>query len=81
MFVIITVVISVLISTTTSLNQNLISRESVLKPFFDGKALKVISGLNNFDADLVRNVVGTFTAGEAITGSAGHNATLLVVKR
>ena len=25
---------------------------------------------------LVRNVVGTFTAGEAITGSAGHNATL-----
>ena len=25
---------------------------------------------------LVRNVTGTFTAGEAITGSAGHNATL-----
>jgi hypothetical protein len=25
---------------------------------------------------LVRNVVGTFTAGESITGSAGHNATL-----
>jgi hypothetical protein len=25
---------------------------------------------------LVRNIVGTFTAGEAITGSAGHNATL-----
>jgi hypothetical protein len=25
---------------------------------------------------LVKNVTGTFTAGEAITGSAGHNATL-----
>lgn len=66
MFVSITV-ISLLISTTTSLNQNLISRESVLKPFFDGKALKVISGLNNFNKESVRNV-----AWAANEGGASH---------
>ncbi|CAM9121788.1 unnamed protein product [Heterosigma akashiwo] len=33
-----------------------LSMNSVLKPFQDGKALKIISGLQNFDADLVEKV-------------------------
>jgi len=43
------------------------SRVEVLKPFVDGKAFKVISGLNNFDAELVRNVVSA-----AYKGGASH---------
>jgi len=44
-----------------------ISRESVIKPFHDGNALKVISGINNFDETLVANV-----ASAAGFGGASH---------
>jgi len=43
------------------------SRESVLRPFVQGKALKIISGLNNFDTTLVTNV-----AWAAQFGGASH---------
>ena len=36
---------------------NALSRSNVLKPFAEGNAFKVISGLNNFDATNVNNVV------------------------
>jgi hypothetical protein len=55
----------VLINTIVSFKQH--SRTEVLKPFLDGKAFKVISGLNNFDAELVKNVVGA-----AYKGGASH---------
>ena len=44
-----------------------LSRSSVLKPFFEGNAFKVIAGLNNFDASIVKNVVSA-----ACTGGASH---------
>jgi antitoxin component of RelBE/YafQ-DinJ toxin-antitoxin module len=44
-----------------------VARETVLKPFAEGKALKIISGLNNFDRDLVCNV-----AEAAQLGGASH---------
>lgn len=42
-------------------------RQSVLKPFVEGKALKVISGLLNFDTENVKSV-----AFAACTGGASH---------
>ena len=42
-------------------------RDVVLRPFFEGKAFKVISGLNNFDHNLVKNV-----AWAADNGGASH---------
>jgi hypothetical protein len=33
-----------------------LSRADIMAPFVQGNALKVISGLQNFDASLVRNV-------------------------
>ena len=44
-----------------------LSRSSVLKPFSEGNAFKVIAGLNNFDASIVKNVVSA-----ACTGGASH---------
>jgi len=41
------------------------SREAVLRPFVQGKALKIISGLNNFDNNLVKNVAWAAQAGGA----------------
>jgi len=55
----------VLINSIVAFKQH--SRAEVLKPFVDGKAFKVISGLNNFDAELVKNVVGA-----AYKGGASH---------
>ena len=46
---------------------NALSRSSVLKPFSEGNAFKVIAGLNNFDAGIVKNVVSA-----ACTGGASH---------
>jgi Protein of unknown function (DUF561) len=46
---------------------NALSRASVLKPFSEGNAFKVIAGLNNFDASIVKNVVSA-----ACTGGASH---------
>jgi len=43
------------------------TRDQILKPFRDGNAFKVISGLNNFNTDLVRNV-----ATAAQSGGASH---------
>lgn len=42
-------------------------RDVVLKPFVEGKAFKVISGLNNFDRHVVKNV-----AWAAENGGASH---------
>lgn len=51
-----------------SLCQSLIlNREVILKPFVDGNAVKVISGLNNYNAELVKNV-----ATAAGLGGASH---------
>ena len=44
-----------------------LSRSSVLKPFSEGNAFKVIAGLNNFDASIVKNVVSA-----ACSGGASH---------
>ena len=44
-----------------------VSRQATLAAFVGGKALKVISGINNFDAAVVKNVV---TA--AVNGGASH---------
>lgn len=44
-----------------------LTREVVLRPFADGKAFKVISGLHNFDSTLVRDV-----AWAAENGGASH---------
>ena len=44
-----------------------LSRETVLKPFIQGNALKVISGINKFDKGLVSNV-----ASAAAIGGASH---------
>ena len=41
------------------------TRAEVLKPFVEGKALKVISGLKNFDAASVKNVVYSASVGGA----------------
>ena len=46
---------------------NCLSRTAVLKPFTQGNAFKVIAGINNFDAAIVKNVV---TA--ACYGGASH---------
>ena len=43
------------------------SRADILKPFVSGNALKVISGLNNFDETSVKNV-----ARAAFLGGASH---------
>jgi hypothetical protein len=40
-------------------------REAILKPFHEGKALKVISGLKNFDDSSVKNVVKAAKLGGA----------------
>ena len=42
-----------------------VSRSSVMKPFTQGNAFKVIAGLNNFDASIVKNVVSAACAGGA----------------
>ena len=42
-----------------------VSRTSVMKPFTQGNAFKVIAGLNNFDANIVKNVVSAACAGGA----------------
>ena len=42
-----------------------VSRTSVMKPFTQGNAFKVIAGLNNFDASIVKNVVSAACAGGA----------------
>ena len=44
-----------------------LSRSAVLKPFSEGNAFKVIAGLNNFDASIVKNVVSA-----ACSGGASH---------
>lgn len=44
-----------------------LSRTSVLKPFTQGNAFKVISGLKQFDAAVVKNVVSA-----ACLGGASH---------
>lgn len=41
------------------------SRDQILKPFRDGNAFKVISGLNNFDSLVVQNVVKAASVGGA----------------
>ena len=43
------------------------SKKHVLKPFLDGNALKIISGLKNFDSQSVKNVVNA-----AYNGGASH---------
>lgn len=43
------------------------SRKEVLQPFLDGNALKIISGLQNFDTNFVKNVVSA-----AYNGGASH---------
>lgn len=43
------------------------SKSAILKPFIQGKALKIISGLNNFDSQLVENI-----AWAAKNGGASH---------
>ena len=58
------VLLCVLVSMVAAMR---VSRQAVLEPFVGGKALKVISGINNFDAALVKNVV---TA--AVNGGASH---------
>ncbi len=47
--------------------QNRLTKSAVMKPFIDGNAFKVISGLQNFDRSLVSNVA--WAAGE---GGASH---------
>jgi hypothetical protein len=47
--------VSLLLSSVKALH--LYSREIVLKPFLEKNALKIISGLNNFNIDLIQNVV------------------------
>lgn len=54
-------------ATAFRLHMSTVSRDMVLKPFQEGKALKVISGLFNFDSQLVSNVA---TAAEH--GGASH---------
>eukprot|EP01039_Chlorochromonas_danica_P005535 gene5535-6097_t len=61
------VLIAFLLLAATAVAYNSFTRESVLKPFYQGKALKIISGLNNFDPILIKNVVSA-----ASTGGASH---------
>mmetsp|Transcript_4471 Transcript_4471/g.6697 ORF Transcript_4471/g.6697 Transcript_4471/m.6697 type:complete len:292 (+) Transcript_4471:40-915(+) len=61
------IIIASFVSQVLSLSPTSISREAVLKPFTEGKAFKVISGLHNFDIDLVKNV-----AWAAENGGASH---------
>jgi hypothetical protein len=44
-----------------------LSRVSVMRPFTEGNAFKVIAGINNFDAAVVKNVVSA-----ACSGGASH---------
>ena len=61
-------VITVLVSTCCAYNPfTTLSRESVLAPFMEKRALKVIAGLQNFDESLVTNV-----ARAANLGGASH---------
>lgn len=56
-----------LVAGVKALNHVAINREAVLKPFYEGKAFKVISGLRNFDSNIVENV-----AWAAEHGGASH---------
>lgn len=58
-------VFALLIVTVSSMK--LFSKQAVMKPFLDGNALKVISGLQAFDPTLVQNV-----ANAAYNGGASH---------
>ena len=63
----ITFVITILIVAFTVASGLKLSREQILRPFVDGKAFKVISGLHNFDKEIVSNV-----AWAANEGGASH---------
>lgn len=60
------VVFCVLNAAALSMQQSKIfNRDAVLKPFSQGNALKIISGLHNFDKDLVKNVAWASNLGGA----------------
>lgn len=59
--------IFILLLVAVAVNSLAISREAVLKPFQSGKALKIISGLHNFDSNNVKDV-----AWAANNGGATH---------
>lgn len=63
-FVVILAVLAILCN-GLSLSMKQFSRAEVLKPFQAGNALKIISGLNNFDKTLVKNVAFASTHGGA----------------
>lgn len=62
-----TLIVASFVAQVLSLNVASISREAVLRPFIEGKAFKVISGLHNFDLELVKSV-----AWAAENGGASH---------
>lgn len=57
--------LAILAFMSTAFSLRSFGREAVLKPFAQGKALKIISGLHNFDHTLVKNVAWASNLGGA----------------
>lgn len=64
LFIVLIVIFACLLS-VYSLQPKAFGREAVLKPFAQGNALKIISGLHNFDQGLVKNVAWASNLGGA----------------
>lgn len=63
----ITLIVAVFVVAFAAVQGLTLSREQILRPFYEGKAFKVISGIQNFDKELVSNV-----AWAANEGGASH---------
>lgn len=64
-----------------STNNKVFTKSSVLQPFQQGKALKIISGLNNFNKNLVENVVWAANEGGATHVDIACDAELVKIAK